>query len=136
MTTTTFFGENLTPAGAVSGAPLTQRNLFVANLVSGVVANGFEQSPDGVFAADGFPVYIALTGSAGLITATPSVSVAGTCVVKTASESGRFNTTTGGSQYLRQRAQANLTLVFSTPVAFFGFYGTDIGDFLGTRPSP
>jgi len=43
---------------------------------------------------------------------------------------GRFNTTPGGSKFLE--IDQNFTISFSAPVAAFGFFATDVGDFGGT----
>ncbi len=59
-----------------------------------------------------------LTGDGTIVQDPGSVSV------------GRFNTTPGGSKFLE--TSQNFTINFSAPVAAFGFYATDVGDFGGT----
>jgi hypothetical protein len=41
--------------------------------------------------------------------------------------SGEFNTTSGGSKWLD--ADPNVVITFASPIAGFGMYGTDFGDF-------
>jgi hypothetical protein len=59
-----------------------------------------------------------LTGNGAIVQDPGSVSV------------GRFNTTPGGNKFLE--TSQNFTINFSAPVAAFGFYATDVGDFGGT----
>ena len=127
---TTFFGENLTPVAAVTGAPVTARAAFLAAL-SGTVANyGFEDRING----DVGPFNFTFANSSGTITTT--ITAPSTGVATNSATSGRFNTTSGGTVYWRANetsaAGAILTLTFSPPISAFGFYGTDIGDFGGS----
>jgi hypothetical protein len=115
-----FFGENQNPGNAVVGDPLTARNAFFATLTAGVSAEDFEG-----FSSGTVPASITFNGSAGDIVATFG---AGTGSVQTGPNSvGRFPTS--GTQYFETTDAFNVS--FSTPVAAFGFYGTDIGDFNG-----
>ena len=127
---TTFFGENLTPVAAVTGAPVTARAAFLAAL-SGTVANyGFEDRING----DVGPFNFTFANSSGTITTT--ITAPSTGVATNSATGGRFNTTSGGTVYWRANetsaAGAILTLTFSPPISAFGFYGTDIGDFGGS----
>lgn len=115
-----FFGENLTPGAAVSGAPATARASFLSSL-TGVGSEGFETQTLGATA----PVGLTFAGSVGTITATLN----GSGQVYGPSGAGRFNTTPGGSQYWD--VSGAFDIVFSAPVSAFGFYGPDIGDFNG-----
>jgi hypothetical protein len=115
-----FFGENQNPGNAVVGDPLTARNAFFAALTAGVSTEDFEG-----FASGTVPASITFNGSAGNIVATFG---AGTGSVQTGPNGvGRF--ATSPTQYFETTDAFNVT--FSTPVAAFGFYGTDIGDFNG-----
>lgn len=117
---TVFFGENTTPGGVVSGDPLTARTSFLSSL-TGVGSEGFETQVLGTSA----PIGLAFTGSSGDITAT----LAGSGLISNATGAGRFNTTSGGSQFWNVSGLFNIT--FTSAVSAFGFYGTDIGDFSG-----
>lgn len=119
---TIYFGENQTPAGIVSGAPLTARTSFLSSLI-GVGSEGFETQTLGGSA----PIGLTFSGSTGSITATLSGS--GEIVGPGSVCCGRFNTTSGGSQLWNVSGVFDIT--FSTAVSAFGFYGTDIGDYAG-----
>ena len=113
-----YFGENQTPANTVSGAPLTARNNFFAQLIGNSIED-FEGLSTG-----STPSSLTFTGSSGNITAT----LTGSADIFTGiSGAGRFPTS--GSNLLRSDATFGAT--FSTPISAFGFYGTDIGDFAG-----
>lgn len=118
---TTYFGENTSPGGTVSGAPLTARNSFLAALAGGVGTEDFESFPDGT----GTPLALTFPGSTGSITATLNGSGA---INQFSKCCGRF--ATSGTQ-IWETDQA-FSIDFSSPVAAFGFYATDIGDFDGT----
>lgn len=113
---TVYFGENTAPAGTVSGAPATAQASFLGQL-SGVSVENF----DG-FALGSSPPTLTFTGSAGLITA----NLAGGGTIS-AGGAGRFPTS-GAQLY---ETNSNFSAAFSTSIAAFGFYATDIGDFSG-----
>jgi len=125
-----FFGEDLNPALTVpaGGNAATARSAFLSNLV-GVGQQSFESIALGT----GAPLNISFPGSVGSITAT----ILGTGLVENnaggAGSGGnavdRFNTSPGGSQYWE--SDQSFSINFSAPVAAFGFYATDIGDFNG-----
>ena len=117
---TVFFGENTTPGGVVSGAPLTARTSFLSSLV-GVGSEGFETQA----IASTPPIGLTFAGSTGSITA----NLNGSGAIGNNSSAGRFNTTSGGSKWWEVSGLFNIT--FSSAVSAFGFYGTDIGDFSG-----
>ena len=119
---TIYFGENLTPGAAVSGAPLTARNLFAAQL-TGVSTETFEG-----LAAGTPPAVLTFTGSAGPIAASLSANGGQICVTNGCGGSGRFATSPVTYFDVSDR---DFTITFSTAIAAFGFYGTDIGDFNG-----
>jgi len=118
---TIYFGENLTPAQTVSGAPLTARNNFASQL-TGVSTEDFSG-----FAPGSNPPTLTFTGSAGPINATFSGASGQICVVNGCGGSGRF--ATSATAYFDVSSTIGLT--FSSSVAAFGFYGTDIGDING-----
>jgi MYXO-CTERM domain-containing protein len=113
-----FFGENLAPGNAVVGAPVTARNSFLAGLV-GVGNEDFEGFADGT----GQPLVLNFPGSSGAITATLS----GQGAIQQGLSVGRFPTS--GARYWE--VSGTFVIDFSAPIAAFGFYGTDIGDFDG-----
>lgn len=124
-----YFGENLTPGGAVSGAPVTARNNFLAGLSGGVGTEDFEGSGGSTP-----PVALSFPGSVGGITATLNAPSGGVCGPGDANVGsigcgfGRF--ASSGSSYF-QTASTGYSISFSTPIAAFGFYGSDIGDISG-----
>lgn len=121
---TTYFGENLSPGGVVSGDPVTARNAFLANLV-GVGTEDFESYADGTK----LPLAIAFPGSSGDVTATLTGGGGSLTEIRTSPGLGRF--ATSGSNYLNVALGDGYAISFSEPISAFGFYGTDIGDFAG-----
>ncbi len=119
-----YFGEDLSPGRTVpaGGHAETARNAFLANL-SGVGTETFESIPNQ--AADGLALNF--PGASGGITATLS-DPSGSSRVQDTPGAGRF--ATSGTRYLQEVANG-FSLTFSTEIAAFGFYGTDIGDFNG-----
>lgn len=121
-----FLGLNANPQGTVSGAPLAARNAFLAGLTDGIGTETLDTLALGA-TPDGF----AFAGSTGTITAafTPNAPGPVNSVETAATDpfGGRF--ATSGTQYLL--TDSSFTLDFSVPVAAFGFYGTDFGDFNG-----
>lgn len=117
-----YFGENQTPANTVAGAPVTTRNAFLGSLV-GVGTEQFEGSAEGAVG----PLAVNFPGSSSGIVAT----LTGSGEIRGASLGccGRFNTSPGGSKWWD--VSGSFQLDFSSPIAAFGFYGTDIGDFNG-----
>jgi len=110
----TFFGEELAPGATVTGDPLTQRNLFVNTLAAGVGTESFESA---TLPNISFPV------SSGNVTATLS---GGGASIEGSPGAGRF--ATSGSNYVETTGGGDFVIDFSSAIAAFGFYGTDIGD--------
>lgn len=122
-----FFGETLTPLGAVIGAAATARASFLSNLV-GVGSEGFEsQTPNTSPLVD--KVNVQFAGSASAITATLMGGGYGVVNATGDPDTGRFNTTPNGTKWWL--AAQPFSIAFNVPVSAFGFYGTDIGDFDG-----
>jgi hypothetical protein len=117
----TFFGENLAPASGVSGPPVAARTDFLAALVGGVGLATFEDN----FPGDGAPLDVPFPGTTGTIVAT----ITGNGIVSGSPSVGRYNTTPGGQNYWAM--SGTMALDFDRPIAAFGFYGTDFGDFNG-----
>lgn len=113
---TIFFGENQAPAGGVSGDPLTARNAFLAFLSAGVSTENFETKPLG-----SPPIALSFTGGLGTINATLS----GGGELVGAPVTGTY--ATSGTQFYDNQFNA-FKITFTTAIAAFGFYGTDIGD--------
>ncbi len=121
-----FFGEDL---GLGEGTRLPSfpnasaaRTSFLSNLV-GVGTEDFEGFPDGT----GAPLALTFPGSSGSITATLSGSGSTNEVTSGTNGVGRYPTS--GNMYWESGSA--FTINFSAPVAAFGFYGIDIGDFNG-----
>lgn len=121
-----FFGEDL-GMGEMTRLPafpnaLAARNSFLANLV-GVGTENFEGY------ADNTPAPLALTfpGSSGTITATLSGTGATNEVSSGTNGVGRYPTS--GNMYWESGSTFQIN--FSGPVAAFGFYAIDVGDFSG-----
>ncbi len=113
---TIFFGQNQTPAGGVSGAPLTARNLFLSNLTAGVSTENFDSRPTG-----SPPIALSFTGGLGTINAT----LTGGGNLRNSPITGTY--ATSGTQFYDNQFNA-FKITFATAIAAFGFYGTDIGD--------
>lgn len=126
MARTIYFAENTAANGTLAGAPVAERAAFMAQL-QGVGSEGFEGFALGAVG----PLLLTFPGSAGNISATmqtlPPVYVYNNIEIRGAPSQGRFNTTPEGAQYVV--AFKEFEIVFDTPIAAFGFYGTDIGDF-------
>lgn len=125
----TFFGEDLNDSSTIplSSHPhaSTASNSFLANLI-GVGTESFEASGSGTSA----PLALIFPG-AGTATLTGGD---GQIVSGTAGSSDGFGRyATSGSNYwdVTAGADGNFIVNFSNPVAAFGFYGIDIGDFGG-----
>ena len=115
-----FFGENQTDPFAIGTDPAAARSSFLSNL-TGVGTEDFE----GLFTSSGSPLDIMFAGSVGNITAT----ITGDGSIDNDTGAGRFNTSTGGSQWWE--VSGLFSINFDTAISAFGFYGTDIGDFNG-----
>lgn len=122
--TITFFGEDqglgeFTPLPAAARVNSTAaRNAFFSNLV-GVGTEDFETR------AGGAPLAVSF-GAAGTATLLGTGSVA---VVTPGTTNGVGRYATSGSRYWETGSSFSLT--FSQPIAAFGFFGIDIGDFNG-----
>jgi hypothetical protein len=110
----TFFAEDLNPGGSLTAAVAAEQAAFLDQL-TGVGIESFEGAslPN-----------IQFTGSAGAIDATLS---GGGATINSNPSSGRF--ATSGSSYVQTSGGGDFTINFSTAIAAFGFYGTDMGDF-------
>ena len=113
---TIYFGENLSPAGGVSGDPVSARNAFLAALTAGVSTEDFESETVGAAS-----VPLTFVGGLGTINGTLS----GGGAIRDASVTGTY--ATSGVQFYDNQFDA-FTISFATQIAAFGFYGTDIGD--------
>jgi hypothetical protein len=112
---TVYFGENQNPGGAVSGDPVTARAAFLAAL-TGVSTEDFESVAVGSSSAP-----LTFTGSAGNILGT----LTGGGTVANAPVTGAY--ATSGTNFYDNQFNA-FTISFTSAIAAFGFYGTDIGD--------
>ena len=125
------FGELLIPIPAQStyGAPATARGEFLNKLNGTAGSHDFENN--GIWNLADTPLGVRFNnGTTGTGANVIDATLAGTGQVGTAT-GGRFNTTAGGSRFLQVSTGTEFTLSFSTAIAAFGFYGTDIGDFGG-----
>lgn len=124
-----FFGEDLNGSASVRLASFPNatnaRNMFLSSL-SGVGTESFESFAAGT----GGPLNLSFPG-AGSATLSGGVEVR---TLPTGSNVGRYPT--DGNNFLRAgfgpSVQDNFRIDFTSPVAAFGFMGTDIGDF-GSR---
>lgn len=126
--TTTYYGEDINPGQSLAGMVNAQaaRAAFLSQLV-GVGTENFEGFAAGNGAPFTPPAQNINFGVAG--TATLNSSSGQTSVYNFAG-AGRF--ATSGSQYLEANGGGDFFVTFSSAVAAFGFYGTDIGDFGNT----
>lgn len=125
--TTTFFGEDLglgetTRLPAHPNADAANAS-FLASLPSGVGTEDFEAQTNGAIA----PLNLSFPGSTGSITATLNGTGSVANVPTGTNGFGRYPTS--GDQYWE--TGSNFSVTFSAPVAAFGFFATDIGDFGG-----
>lgn len=126
---TIFFGEDTSTAGTGPGPnSVAARNNFLSNLV-GVGTEDFESQTLGATA----PLNLSFPGSSGSLTATLN----GTGIVDNnastgsgGSNPGRF--ATSGTQFW-EVTTGSFSITFGSPISAFGFYGTDIGDFVTQR---
>ena len=124
---TSFFGENLAPAAAVSGSPVAARDAFLAGLTLTETLTFETKTVQ--------PYYSGLThaftgNQAGLSLALSTTGTDGSYLeVTTNLGNGRFNTTPAGSKFLE--FYDDVILNFSSNINALGFYGTDWGDFDG-----
>lgn len=119
-----FFGEDLNAGAAAGVNSVAARTNFLASL-TGVGSQDFESFAGGT----GTPINVSFPGSVGAISAALTAT-SGVQVVNAPSV-GRF--ATSGTNYLEVSSGAAFTLTFGTAIGAFGFYGTDIGDFVPTN---
>jgi len=121
----TFFGEDVEKSGDPNTATPTNSNAAKASFFSnltGVGTQTFESYAPGT----SLPLTIGFMG-AGSATLTDPTNTS--LIVSGNDGAGRFPIS--GSNYLETGAGSGFTLTFSSPIAAFGFYGTDVGDFGG-----
>jgi hypothetical protein len=120
-TQTIYFGENQSAPGTLGPEPAAAQASFLSKLI-GVGTETFESFD--VFTRG--PLSLTFPGASGSIEAT----LKGSGQVENRLGVGRFNTSpAGGTQWWDSGSQFSID--FDTPIAAFGFYGTDIGDFAG-----
>ncbi len=121
-TPTTFFGEDQNANGAFvpGGNSQTARNQFLSHL-TGVGNEDFESFASGAAP----PLNLTFPGSTGSIAAT--ITGDGGILTNSTGCCGRF--ATSGQAYYE--VSGRFVLDFSKPIAAFGFYATDVGDFNG-----
>jgi hypothetical protein len=123
---TTYFGEDQSAdsgAGALTNS-IAAEQLFLSNL-SGAGTETFESFADGDPASN---IIFPGVGTATISSTTGSV-VEGLILDQNNTPVGRFPVL-GSSKYY-EVDDGTFTIDFAAPVAAFGFYGTDIGDFDG-----
>lgn len=116
-----YFGEDLYPGGSVptGGNAQTAHDDFHSALTAGVQTENFESFSSG----SSSPLGLSFTGSGSTING----NLTGSGSIRDYNSSGRF--ATSGSNYWT--VSGSFSIDFDSPVAAFGFYGTDIGDFSG-----
>lgn len=120
---TTYYGVDLNTGSVVpaGGNAQTARNSFLGSL-SNVSNEDFSSFAVGTAT----PLNLSFTGSSGTLSAVMS-STGGSVIVTNADPVGQFSTSP--SQHLDAGFGSTLDIDFSaTPIAAFGFYGTDISD--------
>jgi hypothetical protein len=128
---TVYEGENTSPGATAAGDPVTARTLFMARL-TGITVEDFESYPITGVGSRFLGRAVTRNGSTATITRTGATPTE--YVVRDADANGRFNTTVGGENFLNTcttRPGVPMVISFSTPIAVFGLYLTDLGDFLG-----
>lgn len=117
----TFFGQDLNPGTSTTNSD-TANSQFFSHLVAGTGTEDFEGFATGTAAS----LNVTFPGSLST-TITATLSGTNNEIKSGADGAGRFPTSL--SKYLV--ADQDFQLTFSAPIAAFGFYGTDIGDFSG-----
>lgn len=122
-----FTAEDTNPGGTVTAPVKAARDAFLGSFNGPVGSFGFEAP---VAPNDVPPITATFVGSSTPIIAT----INGNGRVFGTPEAGRFNTTTGGSQYFRASSEPGgvFSITFDQAISAFGFYATDVGDFGGT----
>ena len=123
-----FNGFDAAPNSSVVGTnSLGQRVNFLQQFTSpSVTSFGFERFEGIRVGTTTLPLVVDFGDAKATVTA-------GSGTFMDVAEQGRFNTTNGGSQYLRvQAGSSNFKLTFDKDISAFGFYATDVGDFEGT----
>ena len=120
----TFQGIDSSPGGIVplAGNATTARASFLASLSSGIGTEDFE----GFAIGPVDPLSLTFPAATGTVTATLT---GGGATIDGSAGSGRF--ATSGSQFLETTNGGDFNIAFSQPIAAFGFYATDLGDFAG-----
>lgn len=119
-----FFGEDLNTGPFVSTMgpnAIAARTSFLGTL-TGVGNENFESFSNGT----GTPLNVSFPGSVGSLTA--AMTSTGGVSIDASPNAGRF--ASSGTNYLEVSSGANFTLTFGTAIGAFGFFGTDIGDFV------
>ena len=119
---TVYFGENLTPNFQVTGAPVIARNAFHAAL-TGVGTETFVS-----YLSNTQIQTLTFAGSSGDIMGTVGLGFTGNGGGVYARYFGSFGTYPTSGVTLAE-AREDFSITFDTPIAAFGFYATDIGDF-------
>ena len=120
---TTFIAQDNSPGSSIVGTDAAAaRNDFLAALGGGVGTEDFE----GIAVGTDAPLSLIFPGSTGSITATLT---GGGAEIIGSPGSGRF--ATSGSNYVGTSSGGDFNIGFSSPIAAFGFFGTDLGDFGG-----
>lgn len=123
----TYFGQDQNPGGVVpaNGNASSAQSDFLSKL-TGVGIENFDSLPN---VGSSGPFSIDFAGSAGNINA----SLSGTDLdLRNTSSSGTY--ATSGNQFLRaitNTSATSFTINFSSAIAAFGFFGTDLGDAAG-----
>ena len=113
----TFFGVDL--SGASTTNATTARDAFFSFLTGGVGTESFETLP------------LATTDPTLTFPGAGTATLVGGGEVRNSSTAGRFATDGANFYSARSAADGNatFTITFGSPIAAFGFYGTDLGDF-------
>ncbi|MCC9599365.1 PEP-CTERM sorting domain-containing protein [Stieleria sp. JC731] len=119
----TFFGVDNGAGGAFvpGGNAVTARSNFLSNLSGGVGTENFESLSGSV------PLNLSFPGSTGSVTAT--ITGSSSTGIRTAPTVGAF--ATSGTRFLRTSTSTTageFSVNFSSAIAAFGFYATDLGD--------
>jgi hypothetical protein len=134
------YAENPTPSLTLTGSPVTARTAFNAKF-TGVSSYGVEDITVGTESFNIITIGTVTTTieSVSYNRATSVVTAERMVDVRDDTAFNRFNTTPGGSKYVEVPLNCGsnigpvevktLKFVFFQPISFFGFYGTDFGDF-------
>lgn len=126
---TTYFGEDLNSSGSTPLASTPNASAAEASFLAALVGVGTEDF-EGFTTGTSTPLALSFPG-AGTATLSGGGGIISSQASGTANGVGRYGTSPTNFWEVAAGGSGNFVVDFSAPVAAFGFYGIDIGDFGG-----